>query len=98
MPDEVNPFVLPPPVVTPAEEPPPSPPEMTSPPEPPKAEVLPVKEVEDPDKEEKEKLLKDMQATLAEYGGEANVPHSHAYWGQCNAYRALLSKPKKVNA
>jgi hypothetical protein len=89
MPEEpVNPFVVPPPV----EPVPPSPPEMTSPPEPPTAVTLPVEEKEDPDKEKKEQLLKDMQATLAEYGGEGNIPVSHNYWGQCNAYRALTSK------
>jgi hypothetical protein len=92
MPNETNPFVVPPPVGEPT---PPPAPEMTSPPEPPRAEVLPVEEKEDPDKEEKETLLKDMQAALAEWGGEANVPVSHNYWGQCNRYRALLSKPKK---
>lgn len=58
-------------------------------PEPPKLEVG------DLDKEKKELLLKDMQAILAEYDGESNIPINHDYWGKRNAYSALLGKSRK---
>lgn len=63
-------------------------------PEPPAAQTPEYKKAAKERKERAEKLLKDCQDVLKEYGGiESNIPVGHNYWIWMNEYRSVSKEP-----